>query len=291
MDVSLYNLENYKSVSNSNGLTKIYDTSVNNTAIDEEIFNLKIKKTEFVILVFSETMYFIIVIKSLVRVYKTRDWHFWFLITAALFALMNNFSDIIYRILAPFGNINCTSFFISFFKFSATLNWIPISYYQVCRLHRITKRYYKENWHRIIIAISIFFSIAYSFCYFLNLYFFEGKSDKFGGCVVNNKYKKLTVGIEVSDITDTAISLLIVIITLLISLRNLKNYKLRHLKLKAVLDNNVIVFIILVVSKILFYYIIYKNADKPGGDIWWDTLSVIVLWCTYTLLNLKPRLN
>jgi len=58
-----------------------------------------------------------------------------------------------------------------------------------------------------------------------------------------------------------------------------------------VLDNNVIIFVILLVSKMVFYYIINAYSKKPGGDIWWDSLSVIVLWCAYALLNLKPKLN
>lgn len=286
MDPAFYNFEYTESYVKSNDTGEINNNTVNGNLDDD----LKVHKIEFLMLVISETMYIIILLKSLIRYFKTRDWHFWFLITASSFALMNNSSDIIYRIRAPLGFIDCTGFFIYFFYFSATLNWVPISFYQICRLYRITINYYKKDWLKKIIFVCTFFSILYSTSYFMNLIHYRGNSSKFGGCVVNND-ANIIFYVEIFDIIDTSVSLLIVIITLFISLKNLKNYKLRHFKIKAVLDNNVIIFVILLVSKMVFYYIINAYSKKPGGDIWWDSLSVIVLWCAYALLNLKPKLN
>jgi len=292
MDPAFYNFEYSELIikNNNTGIIE-YSYQVNSDTVNSNTKgDLIVHKLEFLMLVISETIYIIILLKSLIRYFKTRDWHFWFLITASSFALMNNSSDIVYRIRAPLGFIDCTRFFINFFYFSASLNWVPISFYQICRLYRITINYYKKNWLKKIIIVCTFFSILYSGSYFMNLIHYRGNSSKFGGCVVNND-ANIGFYVEVFDIIDTSVSLLIVIITLFISLRNLKNYKLRHFKIKAVLDNNVIIFVILLVSKMICYYIINANSKKPGGDIWWDSLSVIVLWCTYTLLNLKPKLN
>lgn len=247
-------------------------------------------KAEFIFLVVSNTIYLVFVIKSIIRLYKTRDWHFIFLLIAASFALANNTSDIYYRILASLKDVfSCHNFRIVF-KISASLNWVPISYYQVTRLYRICVNYYRKSFTIGIIVVSMMFSLLYSFFYFKNLFLYEAVRNKFGGCVVTNS-GKYSLDVEIFDIFDTSFSVIIIIVTLFVSLKNLKRYKLRHLRIKSMLDENVVLFFALVISKIVLYYIITINAKKPGGDIWWDSLSIIVLYCAYRLMNLKPKLN
>ncbi|ORX57284.1 hypothetical protein BCR36DRAFT_345375, partial [Piromyces finnis] len=254
-------------------------------------FNLFLHKLEFIMLVFSTTCYFYFVIRSISRIRSTGDLKFLFLLTAAFFALMNNSSDIYYRIMTPlYGAYNCNKFFLTFFKISASLNWVPISYYQVLRLYYITYNYYRKIVRNMIIIVSSSFSLIYSVCYFLNLKEFYGNKDSFGGCVVSNTNKYGNY-IEVSDIIDSCFSLTIVISTLFQSIKNLKQYKLRHHKIKAILDESIGVFVVLLISKVVFYSLIMINSGRPGGDIFWDGLSVIVLFCTYRLLNITPKLN
>ncbi|ORX84700.1 hypothetical protein BCR32DRAFT_291158 [Anaeromyces robustus] len=257
----------------------------------EDAKNFLMEKIEFIILIFSNTCYMFFVIKSITRMISTRDWKFSFLLVAALFAFMNNTSDTIFRIMAPikFG-YNCNKNFKYFFIASATLNWVPISYYQIVRLYSLTYNYYKKAYHRIIIVGSVLLSIIYSLCYFCNLSGFHGSKTRFGGCVVYNT-KEYGQWVEVADIADTFYSLLFVILTYESTIRNIKQYKSRHLKIKNMVDENIILFGILEVSKILLYYVINKKKGEPGGDIWWDTLSIIVMACCYRLLNAKPRLN
>jgi len=257
----------------------------------EKIEPSKVIKTEFIMVVVSNTVYLVMILKSLSRLKATKDWHFLFLLTAASFAFMNNTNDIYFRIVAPIsGTFNCETYFLKIFIFSATLNWVPISYYQVTRLYRICINYYKRNWYYGIVILSSALSILYSVMYFLNLSEFTSNKSSFEGCVVSNN-AKYTRFVELTDILDTAFSLMVVIVTLFVSLNNLKRYKLRHLRIKSILDENFILFFILVLAKIVLYTIIEKRAKQPGGDIWWDGLSVIVLICCYRLLNLKPRLN
>jgi len=250
-------------------------------------------KGEFLMVVISDTVYFILLLKSIKGLIKTKDWHFLFLIVASSFAFSNNTNDIYYRITAPikkFNVRNCNETFLTIFKISASLNWVPISYYQISRLYRICENYYKRNWYYAILIISAIFSLIYSTFYFLNLVSFSAVTTQFGGCVVSNSSNYVQY-VEIFDIVDTAYSLFIVCWTLFISLKNLKRYKLRHLRIKSFFDENLLFFFILVASKFIFYQVIEKRASSPGGDIWWDGLSIVVLTCAYRLMNLKPRLN
>jgi len=250
-------------------------------------------KGEFMMVVVSHTLYLIILIKSVKGLIKTKDWHFIFLLIASSFALLNNTNDIYYRVTAPLKNFNirnCNDTFLTQFLITASLKWVPISYYQISRLYRICVNYYKRNWYIGIIAVSCIFSLLYSVMYFLNLKEFIASPSAFGGCVVSNTSNYVKY-VEMFDIIDTGYSLLVVIWTLFISLNNLKRYKLRHLKIKSIFDENMLYFFILVVTKIIFYHLIEKSAAEPGGDIWWDALAIVVLSCAYRLMNLKPRLN
>ncbi|OUM69533.1 hypothetical protein PIROE2DRAFT_2626 [Piromyces sp. E2] len=215
-------------------------------------YELLMHKLEFIMLVFSTTCYFYFVTRSISR------------IRTAFFALMNNIS--------------------------ASLNWIPISWYQVVRLYYITYNYYMKSVRRMIFILSVTFSLVYSLYYLLNLNEFYGNKDSFGGCTVSNTNKYGNY-VEIFDIIDSCFSLIIVITTLFQSIRHLKQYKLRHHKIKAILDESISAFVILLVSKVIFYTLIIINSGKPGGDIYWDVLSVIVLYCTYRLLNITPKLN
>eukprot|EP00833_Pecoramyces_ruminatium_P014303 jgi/Orpsp1_1/1188335/evm.model.d7180000063968.1 len=268
---------------------------ITNDIIDEHsnnnILQLKYDKCEFLVLVVSNTAYLFFIIRSIARLRSTRDKNFWFLLIASTFAFMNNTNDIYYRIMAPiYYSIDCIHTFLRFFQFSALLNWIPISFYQVVRLYQITLNFYKKSYHRLILIVSILLSTLYAVCYLFNLSQFSGNNKRFGGCVVSNT-NKYPHFIEITDILDSSFSLIVVIFTLFISLKNLKQYKLRHHKIKAVLDESTVIFIILLLSKVIIYSFIIANSSKPGGDIYWDGLSVIVFCCTYHLLNLKPRLN
>jgi len=250
-------------------------------------------KGEFMMVVVSHTLYFIILIKSIKGLIKTKDWHFIFLLIASSFALLNNTNDIYYRVTAPlkdFNIRNCNDTFLTQFLITASLKWVPISYYQISRLYRICVNYYKRNWYIGIISVSCIFSLLYSIMYFLNLKEFIASPSAFGGCVVSNTSNYIKY-VEMFDIIDTGYSLLVVIWTLFISLNNLKRYKLRHLKIKSIFDENMFYFFILVVTKIIFYHLIEKSAPEPGGDVWWDALAIVVLACAYRLMNLKPRLN
>jgi len=252
---------------------------------------LIIHKLEFILLVFSTTCYFYFVVRSISRIRSTGDKKFYFLLIAATFAFMNNSGDIYYRIMAPlYGTHDCSKFFIIYFRISGSLNWIPVSYYQVLRLYYITYNYYEKNWRRFILYTSICLSLIYSVCYLLNLFEFYGNKDSFGGCVVSNT-NKYGHFVEISDLTDSYVSLAIVIFTLFQSIRYLKRYKLRHHRIKAILDESLVLFIFLLISKVIFYTLILLNSGRPGGDIFYDGLSVIVLFCTYRLLNISPKLN
>jgi len=274
-------------ISFSNGGTSFEDNFLFSAAESDLI----VHKMEFIVLVISTTCYFYFVIRSISRIRSTGDYMFLFLLTAASFALMNNLSDIYYRIMTPlYETYNCNKFFIGFFKFSASLNWIPISWYQVLRLYYITYNYYMTNIRRMIFVLSITFSLIYSICYMLNLSQFYGNKDSFGGCVVSNTNRYGNF-VEVSDIIDSCFSLIIVITTLFQSIRNLKQYKLRHHKIKAILDESIGSFVILLIAKVVCYSLIILNSGRPGGDIYWDGLSIIVLFCTYRLLNITPKLN
>ncbi|KAL6592739.1 hypothetical protein U3516DRAFT_834553 [Neocallimastix sp. 'constans'] len=232
---------------------------------------LRTDKVEFLVLVMSNTIYMFFIMRSLACLKSTKDKKFLFLVIASTCAFINNTNDIYYRISAPFFFKNaCVTTFILFFKISGLANWIPISFYQIVRLYQITINYYKKSYHRGIILVSVILSSLYSIAYLCNLSQFSGTYVKFRGCVVNNT-NRFSHYVEITDILDSSFSLIVVIFTLFISLKNLKQYKLRHHRIKAVLDET--------------------NSNKPGGDIYWDGLSVIVFYCTYRLLNIKPRLN
>ncbi|ORX80737.1 hypothetical protein BCR32DRAFT_268707 [Anaeromyces robustus] len=252
--------------------------------------NIIVKKCEFIMLIASNTIYLVLIVKAISRYVGTKDRKFWFLLIASSFAFANNTNDIYYRIMAPlYSTYNCSKHFLRVFKGSGSLNWIPVSLYQVLRLYQITYNYYQKSWRILLLIISLTLSAIYCCCYFLNLSQFYSNKSKFGGCVVSNTgdYKYF---VEISDIIDSSFSLAVVIFTLFLSLRNQKHYKLRHHRIKAVLDRSVIIFVILLLSKVVFYSLIILNSTRPGGDIFWDGLSIIVLGCTYQLLIIKPKI-
>jgi hypothetical protein len=136
---------------------------------------------------------------------------------------------------------------------------------------------------------SVSLSILYCTCYYINLSGFRASKSSFFGCTVYNQIESKMV--EVTDTLDSSYSLTIIIISIRKALLNLRQYKLRHQKLKALKDESTIIFIVLTVSKIVIYSFIMANKKNPGGDIWWDSLSVIVIACSYRIVNFKPKLN
>ncbi|ORX41688.1 hypothetical protein BCR36DRAFT_363770 [Piromyces finnis] len=251
---------------------------------------LLMNKLVFSFLVLSETIYFTYLIKCIIRFKKTKDLKFFFPLTASLFALSNNFNDIMNTIVAPIKNSqNCSKSFLTIFRYTAMFNWTPISFLQIIRLYQLTSGYYTPRWHRIITVGSVSLSILYCTCYYINLSGFSASKNSFFGCTVYNKFDSFMV--EISDTLDSSYSLAIIIISIRKALLNLKEYKLRHQKLKALKDESTIIFIILTISKIVIYSFIMANKKNPGGDIWWDSLSVIVIFCSYRIVNFKPKLN
>lgn len=252
--------------------------------------DLLVQKLIFIVLVLSETVYFIFLLKCIVRLRKTREWKFLFPLVASLFALLNNLNDIVHVILAPvIPDVNCNKKFLTIFVITALFNWTPISFLQFIRLYQLTRGYYTPYWHRMITIGSLTLSIVYCCCYYYNLSGFYGTKSKNLGCAVYN----IHIGylIEISDTLDSGFSLFVIIASIRKALLNLKQYKLRHQKLKALKDESIFVFIILTVSKIGIYSVILYFRNIPGGDIFWDTLSVIVIACSYRIVNFKPRLN
>ncbi|ORX81501.1 hypothetical protein BCR32DRAFT_279660 [Anaeromyces robustus] len=257
--------------------------------INSDIKDLLMKKAMYFVIVASETIYLMLILKCLLRWKSTKDWRFIFPLTAALFAFANNFNDIMYVINAPDNHLhNCEKYYINIFKYTATLNWTPISIFQILRLFQFTRGYYKPFWHRMITVGSISLSIIYCCCYYYNLLNFKSSKNCFFGCANYNLVNGTFV--EVSDIMDSGYSLVIMIFSLRNALLNLKQYKLRHQKLKALKDESIIVFIILTGSKVVIYSIILSFKTIPGGDIFWDILSVIVIYCSYRIVNFKPKL-
>lgn len=260
------------------------------TVTKNEIEELLIQKAIFIVLVLSETIYIILLTKCIVRLKKTREWKFLFPLVASLFALMNNLNDIIHVIRAPtIAMVNCNDTFTKIFKITATFNWTPISFLQFIRLYQLTRGYYTPYWHRVITIGSLTLSIIYSVCYYYNLSGYYGSKSRFFGCAVYNIREGYLV--QISDTLDSGFSLFIIIASIRKALLNLKQYKLRHQKLKALKDESIFVFIILTVSKIGIYSVIIYFSKMPGGDIFWDTLSVIVISCSYRIVNFKPKLN
>jgi len=250
-------------------------------------------KLVFIFLVISETIYFIYFIRCTTRFRTTKDWKFLFPLTAALFAFMNNFNDILHIIFAPTNPTNnCQSLFLQVFKITALFNWTPISFVQILRLYHLTKGYYTPYWHRAITIISVSLSILYCTAYYYNLAGFNGSKNKFYGCSVYNVNNGIrSYMIELTDTLDSSYSLVIIIISIKKALQESRHYKLRHQKLKALKDESMIIFIVLTVSKILIYSLIMAHKKDPGGDIYWDILSVIVIACSYRIVNFKPKMK
>jgi len=250
-------------------------------------------KLVFIFLVISETIYFIYFVRCTTRFKTTRDWKFLFPLTAALFAFMNNFNDILHIIFAPMNpTINCQSLFLTVFKITALFNWTPISFVQILRLYHLTKGYYTPYWHRAITTISVSLSVLYCTAYYYNLAGFNASKNKFYGCSVYNVNNGIrSYMIELTDTLDSSYSLVIIIISIRKALQDSRHYKLRHQKLKALKDESMIIFIVLTVSKILIYSLIMAHKKDPGGDIYWDVLSVIVIACSYRIVNFKPKMN
>jgi len=247
-------------------------------------------------IVMSDFLYGWYLIKSFNKYLKTKDWRFFFPLVAALSAFMNNINDIIYFLFYEFSDNNC-EFFLKMFKYTALFNWTPISWLQTFRLISFTKIFYNKKFYYMISAINIFLSGAYSISYYFNLFNFESlnlkeDTDRFMFCSVKQKEgHDYTNYVMLSDVCDSAFSLGVLVFTAYMALDSVQHLKFHHAKIKRMVEEGLIQLIILTISKIVCYSVMYYLMKKNLMivDIVWDILSVIVIICAYRLVNVRYK--
>jgi len=251
-------------------------------------------------IIMSDYFYAVYLVKSFYKFLTTKDWRFFFPIVAAFSAFMNNINDIIYFLLYEyFEGTNCKTF-LNYFVTTATLNWTPISWLQTIRLISFTKVFYKKSVYYMISAINIILSAAYTISYYNNLFNFTdtniGEStNKFMFCSVKQKESKIPTKISptqyvmIFDVCDSTFSLGVLVFTAYMALDSIAHLKFHHAKIKRMVDEGLVQLIVLTVSKIVCYSLMFY-LQKKGlmiEDIIWDILSVIVIICSYRLVNVR----
>ena len=258
------------------------------------------------VIVMSDCFYLWYFIKSLDKGLKTRDWRFLFPFLAALFAFTNNLNDI-FSFLFSDTNYDCKDVFFKIFTVTATLNWTPISWIQTLRLMSFTKIFYKKPVFILITVINILLSLLYTISYYFHLSNYEltnigTKTNNFMFCSVTQNKKEFEKGktflsifnsyikaVMTFDILDSAFSLGILLFTAFMAMDRTQHLKFHHAKIKRMVEEGFIQFIILIVSKIIIYTIMFQFMDQMLFDVIWDLLSVIVIVCAFRLVNVKYK--
>ncbi|OUM66825.1 hypothetical protein PIROE2DRAFT_5804 [Piromyces sp. E2] len=251
-------------------------------------------------IIMSDYYYVVYLVKSFYKFLTTKDWRFFFPIVASFSAFMNNINDILYFLLYEYIGVKGCETFLFFFRATASLNWTPISWLQTIRLVSFTKVFYKKSVYYTISAINIFLSGAYTISYYLNLLNFKEKdigeeTNKFMFCSVEQAKKNLFNGITytqyvmIFDVCDSTFSLGVLVFTAYMALDSVTHLKFHHAKIKRMVDEGLIQLVVLTVSKITCYTLMYylQKKELMIEDIVWDILSVIVIICSFRLVNVR----
>ncbi|ORX81502.1 hypothetical protein BCR32DRAFT_268245 [Anaeromyces robustus] len=250
------------------------------------------------VIIMSDCLYLWYLMKSFNKYLKTRDWRYIFPIIASLFAFLNNMNDIYNFLFFEILDGDC-NFFLICFKITALFNWTPISWLQAYRLIIYTKLFYKKKTYYIISAINIILSGAYTISYYLNFiqYTYEDiskKTNRFMFCTVKQKSDVYTLYLMIFDVCDSAFSLGILVFTAYMALDSIQYLRYQYAKIKRMVEEGFIQLIVLTLSKIICYTLIFylmKN-ESMVADVIWDILSVIVIGCSYRLVNVRyERVN
>lgn len=225
-------------------------------------------------------IYFKYMLKSAFGIIKHKNLNFLFPLIAASFAFANNSNDIFTFLYQP---NDCYTFFV-LFKFTATLNWAPISWLQTFRLSLISRIYLSKKKFLIITTLSTIFSFLYCLFYFLNLNEFNYTQNEFMNCGVVNDSKYIYY-VMAFDIIDSVFSLGAITIIIYNAILNLRELNTKNEKLNNLVSEGILELIIITISKIIIYPLISITSYQPSFDIFWDILSVIVIYCSYRIVN------
>jgi len=225
-------------------------------------------------------IYFKYMIKSIIGFIHHKNFNFLFPLIAATFAFTNNANDIVHFLRHP---EDCYLFYI-LFKVTATLNWAPISWLQTFRLSLISRIYLNKKKFIVITTLSVTFSLLYCLCYFLNLSEFDYATSEFMGCGVTNDSKYIYL-VMAFDIIDSLFSLGSICIIIYNAIRNLRELNTKNEKLNNLVSEGILELIIITIAKIVIYPLISITSYQPSFDIFWDVLSVIVIYCSYRMVS------
>eukprot|EP00833_Pecoramyces_ruminatium_P000435 jgi/Orpsp1_1/1174467/evm.model.c7180000050238.1 len=149
----------------------------------------------------------------------------------------------------------------------------------------------------MISTINVLLSGAYTISYYLNLFNFKGvnimvETDRFMFCSVEQKEgHDYTRYVMLTDVCDSAFSLGVLVFTAYMALDSIQHLKFHHAKIKRMVEEGLIQLIILTLSKIVCYSVMYYLMKEKlmVVDIVWDILSVIVIICAYRLVNVRYK--
>jgi len=215
---------------------------------------------------------------------KHKNYNFFFPFTAALFAFVNNFNDLVFYVYHPESKETCENIFLRIFIGSATLNWAPISWLQACRLAVIANIYLPKKGFIIITSITCTLSCIYCAFYFCNLSLFSATQNQVTGCGVTNP-GTYSYYVMISDIVDSAFAFGAIVILIYRSIKGLRELNTRNQKLNDLASQGVLELLIITLAKIVIYPLIALTSEIPALDIFWDVLSVIVIISGYNLVN------
>jgi len=215
---------------------------------------------------------------------KYKNYNFLFPFTAAIFAFVNNFNDLVFYIYHPESEETCVNIFLRIFIGSATLNWAPISWLQAYRLAVISNIYLPKKGFIIVTCITVTLSCIYCTFYFCNLSLFSAKQSQIIGCGVTNP-GTYSYYVMVSDIVDSAFAFSAIVTLIYRSIKGLRELNTRNQKLNDLVSQGVLELLIITLAKIIIYPLIALTSELPALDIFWDILSVIVIMCGYNLVN------
>eukprot|EP00833_Pecoramyces_ruminatium_P013642 jgi/Orpsp1_1/1187674/evm.model.d7180000059358.1 len=221
---------------------------------------------------------------SFIGLKRHKNYNFLFPFTAALFAFVNNFNDLVFNIYHPESKDTCTNVFLRIFIGSATLNWAPISWLQAYRLAVISRIYLPKKGFIIVTGITVTLSCIYCAFYFCNLSLFSAEKSAVNGCGVTNP-GTYSYYVMVSDIVDSAFAFSAIVILIYRSIKGLRSLNTRNQKLNDLASQGVLELLIITLAKIIIYPLIALTSELPALDIFWDILSVIVIMCGYNLVN------
>ncbi|KAL6600722.1 hypothetical protein LY90DRAFT_707756 [Neocallimastix californiae] len=221
---------------------------------------------------------------SFIGLKRHKNYNFLFPFTAALFAFVNNFNDLVFNVYHPESKETCENVFLRIFIGSATLNWAPISWLQACRLAVIANIYLPKKGFIIITAITCTLSCVYCAFYFCNLSLFNATQSQITGCGVTNP-GTYSYYVMISDIVDSAFAFTAIVVLIYRSIKGLRELNTRNQKLNDLASQGVLELLIITLAKIVIYPLIALTSEIPALDIFWDVLSVIVIICGYNLVN------